>query len=89
MYAYRLISAPNTVAAARARAAELAQMFVFTRYVVAEVQHPDGERVDLIAITEADDGPYRTINAAKGAYIEACEARGCKVRAIDECGRDF
>lgn len=88
MYAYRIISAPDTVEAARERVTELADMFVFTTYVVAEVQMPDGlDTVNIVAVDETPDGDHRTISAAKGAYIEWCQGYGRKVRSIDECHR--
>lgn len=85
-YEFRLISGPDTVEAARARAAELADMFVFRHYVVAEVTMPDGREVtDLVSIDETDDGPHDTVAEATDAYIEWSTGHGRTVLAVSDC----
>ncbi len=89
MYDFRLIATPApgaTVEDVRGRAAELADMFVFRRHVVAEVTMPDGrEAVELVAVEETDDGPHPTVAAATAAYEDWCAEAGYTVRSLADC----
>lgn len=83
MYSYRRISAPVTLDEAREHAAELGRKFVFSRYLVAEVAWPSRTEVDVVEVSEPDEGgEYPTVNAVMVGYIEWHEHAGAEVRSI-------